>query len=282
MIFVPMGACELSKDVKPPQTGNQPDSSVVGEAVDEKGKTVFKDTLQKIKNSSTLRVAMQGGYPPFQFRGPSGQLEGMDVDLANMVAKELAVQVRIEERPWNELIDALLADEADVIMSAMTITARRNMRALFTDPVLVTGRMFLVKRENLQKIRRVSDLNKPGNFLCSLPEGLGPLDFGRIFPEASHREFQTRERAIQEVMEGRCMAYIDEEFTIRMLCAKRSHELASSFQRLTHEPIAFAIRPGDNHWLNWLNNFIGKIKYDGSLDDLRKKWLQDYYLDLNR
>jgi polar amino acid transport system substrate-binding protein len=240
-----------------------------------------KDPLQRIRESGELRVGMQVGYPPFQMRDRTGRLEGLDIDLAKMAAKELSARVHIEERSWDNLMDALVSDEVDLIMSAMTITPQRNLRVMFTDPALVTGRMFLVKRGDLPEIRSAKDLNKPGFFLCSIPDGLGNLEFQEIFPRASYREFTSRAQAVDEVVAGRCKAYIDEEFAIRMACAKRSDKVASPFQRLTHEPVAFAVKPGSNHWLNWLNNFIHRIQHDGSLERLRKKWLHDYYLDLN-
>lgn len=241
-----------------------------------------KDCISKIEETSVLRVAMQAGYPPFQMRNRAGGLMGMDVDLANMAAKRLGVQVRIVERSWSGLIDTVLEGEAEVLMSAMTITSNRNKRVLFTDPLLVTGRMFLVKSDELNKIRSSNDLNKSGTFICSTPDGLGPMDFSEIFPKASYREFPIPQAAIEEVLTGRCKAYIDQEFIIRMNCAKQADKVASSFERLTYEPIAFAVRPGETHWLNWLNNFIRQIQHDGSLERLRKKWLHDYYLDLNR
>jgi polar amino acid transport system substrate-binding protein len=56
--------------------------------------------------------------------------------------------------------------------------------------------------------------------------------------------------------------------------------LVGVFTPLTYEPIAWAIRPGDTHWLNWLDNFIRMMHKDGALENLRKKWMHDYYLDV--
>ncbi len=242
----------------------------------------LNNCLNTIEETSVLRVAMQAGYPPFQMRNKAGVLVGMDVDLANMAAKRLGVQVRIVETSWSGLIDTVLEGRAEVIMSAMTVTSNRNKRVLFTDPLLVTGRMFLVRSDELNGIRSSKDLNKSGTFICSTPEGLGPMEFHEIFPDSSYREFPNSQTAIEEVLSKRCKAYIDNEFIIRMNCAKQADKLASSFERLTYEPIAFAVKPGETHWLNWLNNFIRQIQHDGSLESLRKKWLHDYYLDLNR
>jgi polar amino acid transport system substrate-binding protein len=101
-----------------------------------------------------------------------------------------------------------------------------------------------------------------------------------VITRAAFREFPDREAALNEVIQGRAHAYVHEEFDVRLACAKRPDVLIGRFIPLTFEPIAWAIAPGDSHWLNWLNNVILAMQRDGRLDELRKKWLHDYYLDL--
>ena len=42
----------------------------------------------------------------------------------------------------------------------------------------------------------------------------------------------------------------------------------------TFEPLAWAIRKGDQDTLNWFNNYLRQIKGDGSYDRLYKKWFE--------
>jgi len=43
---------------------------------------------------------------------------------------------------------------------------------------------------------------------------------------------------------------------------------------VTREYYAFAIRPGDSDFLNWLNLFIDQIKIDGTLDLLTYEYFE--------
>ena len=43
----------------------------------------------------------------------------------------------------------------------------------------------------------------------------------------------------------------------------------------TKEPLAWAIRRGDPDFLNWLENFMSQIKYDGVYDKIYAKWFHD-------
>ena len=43
----------------------------------------------------------------------------------------------------------------------------------------------------------------------------------------------------------------------------------------TKEPLSWAIRRGDPDFLNWLNNFMQQVKYDGVYDKIYQKWFKD-------
>lgn len=237
--------------------------------------------LQAIIQRGELRVGMQVGYVPFQMHGQDGKLVGLDVDLAEMAARSLNVVLRVVQLTWQELIPSLLEGKTDVVMSGMTVTPERNVQVLFTLPVLETGRMFLVHASNADQFKNLADLDKQGTFIVSTPGGLGEVRLRELLPKASYREFPDRKRSIGEVLERRAQAFVDEEFSIRLACATHPHILTSHFRPVTYEIVSWAVRPGDLHWLNWLNNFIRKIHGDGRLESLKKKWLQDYFLDMN-
>lgn len=254
----------------PPQSQSPPAANPVAGGV-----------IQLVKQRGELRVGMQVGYVPFQMPGTEGKLIGFDVDTAELAARSLNVQLRIVRLTWPELIPSLLDGTSDIVMSGMTVTPERNMDVVFTIPVLESGRMFLVHNANAQRFKKFEDLNQPGIFVVSWPGGLGSLRLRQILPKASYREFPNRGRALTEVIEKRAHALVDDEFGIRQGVSTYPEALASGFKPLTYEPIAWAIPPGDPHWLNWLNNLIRVIRKDGRLDELKKKWLQDYFLDIH-
>jgi polar amino acid transport system substrate-binding protein len=236
--------------------------------------------FEQIRERGEIRVGMQVGYVPFQMMGDKGTIVGLDVDLAGMIASELNVGLRLARHDWNELIPALLDDRIDVIMSGMAITASRNAEAAFTIPVIETGRMFAVHSSQMNKFKVLSDLNQPGVFVVSYPDGLGDLKIRELLPKASYREFRDRSSALTEVLEKRAQAFIDEEFSVRLACAINAKALHSRFIPINHEIIAWAVNPVDVHLLNWLDNFIRRAQGDGRLEDLKKKWFQDYFFEL--
>src|SRR5581483_2895670 len=53
------------------------------------------DDLATIKQRGTLIVGVKADYPPFGFRAPSGEIQGLEPDLAAAVAKDLGVKLEL-------------------------------------------------------------------------------------------------------------------------------------------------------------------------------------------
>lgn len=257
-------------------------TAIVEKTVEKPFEKVNQDTLNSIKQRGELRVGMQPGYVPFQMIGKNGNLVGLEVDLAAMAAKSLNVGLRVVRSTWPELMPSLLEGNIDVIMSGMRVTPERNQLVAFTIPFWETGRLFLVHSSNAEKYKKVQDLNNSGTFVVSGRGGLGNLRIQELLPRASFREFQDRNTALTEVLERRAHALIDDEFSIRMACSGHPGILTCRHKPITYEMMAWAVRPDDVHWLNWLDNFIRQSQGDGRLEDLRRKWIEEYIPDVGK
>lgn len=55
-----------------------------------------ENLLNQIKERGTLRVGLEGTYPPFSFQGDDGKLTGFEVEFANELAKHLGVKADLK------------------------------------------------------------------------------------------------------------------------------------------------------------------------------------------
>lgn len=280
-ICVVLGVGIISCDRTAPEKTAAPErEDVKAVAPREHSRLVISErgAIAGIKEQGELRVGMQVGYVPFEMMGRDGNVVGFDVDTAELVARSLMVTPRIVQEKWPELISLLLNGEIDVIMSGMTITPARNAEVLFTVPLVETGRMFAVHVTNAERLKGLKDLNQQGIFVVSAPGGLGDLNLREVLPRAAYREFSNSKLAVAEVLEKRAHAVIDDEFAIRAAAAAHPNALMPRLTPITYERVAWAVRPGETHWLNWLDNFIHMMQRDGRLDRLKKKWLHDFFV----
>jgi len=106
---------------------------------------------EAIKQAGTLRLTVNSTYAPMEYRDPTtNQLVGLDIDLANELAKRLGVKIVWSETPFAELIPSLQTKRADFIISGISDRASRRETADFID-YLTTGPQFFVMADNAAK-----------------------------------------------------------------------------------------------------------------------------------
>ncbi|XUM19522.1 ABC transporter substrate-binding protein [Bradyrhizobium oligotrophicum S58] len=102
----------------------------------------------EIKQAGVLKLTVNSTYAPMEYHDPaSNELKGLDIDLANALAKRLGVKIVWSETPFAELIPSLQTKRADFIISGISDRASRRETADFVD-YLVTGPQFFVLAES--------------------------------------------------------------------------------------------------------------------------------------
>jgi ABC-type amino acid transport substrate-binding protein len=104
-----------------------------------------------------LQVGAELAFAPMEFFDEFKHQAGADIELAQALAKVMGVELEIVNIGFDDLLPALEAGKVDVVISAMTITSERQVKADFV-PYLMAGTGILVKEGNPSKIRRFKDL----------------------------------------------------------------------------------------------------------------------------
>jgi arginine/ornithine transport system substrate-binding protein len=94
--------------------------------------------VRNVEAPPTLRVAVEGADPPFNFVDKDGNLAGFDVDLAEALCAHLKMRCELIQQNWDGMIPGLLLGKYDAIVSSMAITPAREHAMNFTDPYYAT------------------------------------------------------------------------------------------------------------------------------------------------
>jgi len=86
------------------------------------------------KTWTTVKIATEGAYAPWNFTAPGGKLEGYEIDLANELCKRMKVTCEIVSQDWDGIIPALNAGKYDAIMAGMNVTDKRKEVIQFSRP----------------------------------------------------------------------------------------------------------------------------------------------------
>jgi polar amino acid transport system substrate-binding protein len=232
--------------------------------------------LSRIVESGTLKVGMSGDQPPFTVVAKDGKLIGYEVDLANLLADAMGVKVEFVQKPFGELMGALEKGEIDAIMSGMTMTPKRNLKAAFVGPYIVSGKSILTKSATLAALKDAEEIDRASIKIVALKGSTSEKFVQKVLEKTTYIPVDDYDTGVRMVIDGKADALVA-DFPICALSQMRYPDagLATLSEPMTIEPIGIALAPGDSLFVNMVTNYLSALEGIGLLDALEKKWFED-------
>ncbi len=240
-------------------------------------------TLQKIMAQKVIRVGVNPKFKPFSFK-KGEQREGVDIDIAKLLAKKLGARAEIVvPHTFSDLIPMLRGNEIDIIMAGMSITFERQKVIDFTNAYFDTGLSILLNKITTTRLgisaatsyRALHDeLARSGkwkNLIVAVTKGKAPERIvPRFFPGARIKAFPTNEAAAEAVLKGEADIMVHDEMFLKVWLKENAKR--ASFRVVVLDPpfkpdyYGFAIRKGNQDFLNLLNVFVLELRANGYVD----------------
>jgi len=234
------------------------------------------DRLQHILESRTLRVGTTMDTPVFSMRASSGQLEGFDMDALATLAPALGVKINYVKMTFGSMLGDLAADKFDIAMSGMGRTFDRARTATFSKPYMRYGKLMAVRNMDKDRLKSVSELDKPGIKIAYNRGGLNETFAKNMFKQATPTGFDSNASATAALIDGNVDAQVADS-TAALYMARQDARIAVMDPANVFNPVYVAIllHREDQTLLNYLNIWIDQIEMDGTLGKIRGKWLGD-------
>ncbi len=81
----------------------------------------------------TLKIGVEGAYPPFSEVTKTGEVVGFDIDIAKALCEQMNRECKMVQIDWDGLIPALKGRKIDAIIASMSATPERQKSIDFTD-----------------------------------------------------------------------------------------------------------------------------------------------------
>ncbi|MBV8914961.1 MAG: transporter substrate-binding domain-containing protein [Acetobacteraceae bacterium] len=127
--------------------------------------------LDTIIARGTLRVGLTGDYRPFSTKDAAGKFTGLDVDMAESLARAMGVKLEIVPTAWPNLMSDLQAGKYDVGMGGISVTLDRAKTAMFSASVMRTGKAPIARCQDREKFTSLAEIDKPGVRVITNPGG---------------------------------------------------------------------------------------------------------------
>ncbi len=232
--------------------------------------------LDRILKNRELRVATSGTQPPFNAVSKSGELIGLEVDLARMLADAMNVSLTLMSLPFPDLLPAVKDGKVDMVLSGIAITPDRSRDFAFVGPYLLSGKSVLTDSKTLMSMTKPRDLNKPELTLVAVENSTSQHFIERSAPQAKLVTVRDHDAAVKMILDDTADAMIaDMPICVLTVLRNPNKDLATPSAPLSVEPIGVVLSIEDQRFQNLVENYVRTFEMTGLLDELRKKWLED-------
>lgn len=217
-----------------------------------------------------LRIALEGTYPPFNFRDPkSGHLTGYDVDVARDLARRLKRQPQFVLTEWSAILPALSAGRVDVAVSQVIISPEREKAFDFSAPYLYSQFQLIVRKNERTNYRTLADLR--GRKL-GVRQGSVFEQKARAVGEIEVKSYPAVPENLQDLAFGRIDAVLDDGLHVNYLVRHTQLPLKAGARVGNGERVGIAMRKGQPQFQHALDQALNEARADGTLRTLSLKW----------
>lgn len=229
--------------------------------------------LQEIKESGKLRVAV-ANLSPFVIADGEGGFTGFEIESMTALAEHLGVTIEYVEKPFCDLVDAVIEGEADMIASGFSNTPRRRNILDFSLPYHDTEYVVVVRKDKSKRAKKSLRSLNSKTMSIGYQEGGVSSDVAKgDFSGADLKDFSSFAEIVDALkagdLDGAVMFSPYEELMIRNKDPKFvvPHDFA-----LTRTIEAFAVDKGNEALRDELNAWVIARDLDGYWDELEDKW----------
>lgn len=212
--------------------------------------------LRTVLDRGKLIVGTGSTNAPWHFEDETGNLVGMDIAMAQILAKALfddANAVEFVREDPAARIPNILAGKVDVVLQFMLTTGARAQQIAFSRPYYVEGVALLTSAK--AEIRTYEQLKAAGSSVkVSVLQNADADNLVRqALPDAEPMQLDTQANVIQALDAGRAAAAAVDLSTVRWLVAQNPDRYADSGHSYQTQLYGAGVRQDETEWLQFIN-----------------------------
>lgn len=225
--------------------------------------------LADIVARGSVRIGVCLGFEPMGFRDSDNQARGYDVDIANLAAAALALDLDLIEVDATSLETILATGKVDFAACGRTVTPRRARDLDFSLPYLRTGLKVLVRKNS--PLTGLADLGG-GARVVSIRDTTGEALVRDRVPNAKILYVANSSDALLMLRQGQADAYVADAVGVDHLIRLYPDELLALPTLYSNDSFGLVLSKGNPDLLRWLDVFVSTFVTSGQYETLYRKW----------
>jgi polar amino acid transport system substrate-binding protein len=229
------------------------------------------DALDDIMKAKIIKVAVPQDFAPFGSAGPDLKPRGYDIDMANLIGKELGVATEIIPVTSANRIPYLQTKKADLVISSLGKNAEREKVIDFTVAYapFFSG-VYGLKAAALTKVEELA-----GKTIGATRGSIEEQELTKMAPSSTTvKRFEDNNATIAAFISGQ-VDLIATGNTVAAAIAEKSPARAPSLKFIIKDsPCYIGLNKEEPKLLAKINEIVAKAKKDGALAKFSETWLK--------
>ncbi|MGW6156266.1 transporter substrate-binding domain-containing protein [Streptomyces sp. NPDC055144] len=243
--------------------------------VDRPAKKQQESLLDTVPKSKVLRVCTTGDYRPFTYKDPKdGSYSGIDIDMAQDLAKSLDAKARFVDTTWANLTKDLAGGKCEIGVGGVSITLPRARQVYFSEPTREDGKTPIVRCADKDKYQTLKDIDQAGTTVVVNPGGTNEQFTRANIKQATIKVHPDNTTIFDEIVAGRAdVMMTDASETLYQ--SKLHPELCSVHpdKPFTFAEKAYATPRGDSAFQEYVTQFVHLATHDGTYAKYEAEWM---------
>jgi polar amino acid transport system substrate-binding protein len=236
-------------------------------------------TLRTVLARGKLIVGTGSTNAPWHFEDDKGQLTGMDITIAQILARGLfddPTKVEFVRQEPAARIPNLVTGKIDCVIQFMTVSPARAQLVNFSRPYYVEGVALLTSTKGKLKTHKEL-LDAGAQAKVSVLQNVDADKLAKkALPTAQVLQLDTQANTIQALDSGRVDAAIIDLSTVGWLVKRNPDKYLDSGFHYETQLYSAALRQGDLDWLSFVDTTLN-VNMHGHQTDLYDKAFQDFF-----
>jgi polar amino acid transport system substrate-binding protein len=239
-----------------------PPGTAVGETVEQ------SDAIDAILASGVIRIGVPADLPPFGALSDDGKLEGYDIDVANLLAKELGVAAELRPLQSGNRVASLLAHEVDLVVANLGVNPERAKSIAFSSPYAP----FFSGVFGAPGVAAASPGELQGRRVAVTRDSLEDKELSALAQGAEILRFDDNRATIEAYLGGQADLVATGNVVIADLVKRQPDRTIERKFVIRESPASIGVPRNQSHFLNWVNVFVFHKRLTGELDGLARRW----------
>jgi polar amino acid transport system substrate-binding protein len=232
---------------------------------------VDAEELDGIKSKGSMKIAMTGAYPPFNFVDGQNKVVGFDPAIGKEIAKRMGIEAEVVTTAWDGILAGLIANKYDAIVGSMSITEKRLKVVDFVGPYYRMSRAVFVK--NGSSTQSLDDLKgkKIGATLGETHE-----KWARKKGGWEVKTYKGLPELMMELDTGRVDAVVVDNIPVYVAIKKNGmavRQLSTPNIEGGDDKAGIAIRKGNPKLMAEMQKALDAMMADGTYTKIAEKWI---------